>query len=197
MKKPRKSIYLTASKAKLMEWIGVAVIVVLFIVLAFLNRGSFCTPTQNEERVLPTTSPSGTRISAWESAAKDAGFTVQDDVILLADDEAWAYTIESDTVGITELCITVPLRTISKGDSKTDALFNLQNDQIRESLLSLLEKLWPVFGGSYTDAEKLVQGCENALSTQKTKSFSTKTYSLQTVPVENGILLRIRRLELK
>ena len=198
MKKARKHKFLTASKARLIEWIGVALVCVLFIVLAVLNRDSFCAPENGtDNRILSSNTYYGYTVKQLQADVENAGFVLQSDAISSPSGSEWAYEATVDADGISDLSINVPLRPVSKGKSSTDALHNQQNEQIRSELLSLLEAIWPSMGGSIADAEKLVQGCESALSSQKTKSFSTKRYACQAIPSDEGVILRFIRENIK
>ncbi len=191
MAKSRKHTFLTGSKARLYEGIGLAVLLLLFTVLAFANQRTFCAGNETAQ----TTPRFSTQIYDLEAASLEAGFSLQSDRLVCPDGSDWAFAGSYDEDGLTELTLSVPLFADEKGESETAALLNRQNDAIRTMLLALLERWYPLLGGSFADAEKIVQGCESAAKSGNAKTFSTKYYALQAYPTEDGISVRIRRLD--
>ncbi len=191
MAKSRNHTFLTGSKARLYEGIGLVVLILLLTGLAFVNQRTFCAGNEVAEA-----SPRySTQIYDLEAASLEAGFAMQTDRLTCPDGTDWTFAGSYDENGLTELTLSVPLYADETGESETAALLNRQNEAVRAMLLTLLERWYPLFGGSFADAERIVQGCESALKSGKAKTFSTKYYTLQAYPTEDGLSVRVRRLD--
>ena len=193
MAKRKKPFLMTSTGAKAMEAAGIVVIIILFAVLVLLNRAKFSGQKSNAVQAAEPVS-SGVQPYAIANAFQNAGFAVKSGVPDLSDESGWSYLSRTDSDGVASIDLTVPLYADQKEDgTATVSMFNTQNEAVRKRLLSLLTELLPVFGENPSVASGILQKCTEALGSEKIKTVSLGYYTLQLVPVSEGLSLSFSR----
>ena len=194
MKKKRKQpTFVSSFVAKLLEVGGVLIVAALFVVLAILNRSTADRAAAPAETPAPT--PVVIDAAALDEAIRAAGFERTDRSLVTPAGQEWPYAIETDMLGVSVFRITAPVHADLKGSSELSKAFNAQNKAIRETLRTLLESVYPVFGGSSAAAESIVNRCVTVQRKQKAVSFQTDKAELRIAPDADGVVLTFTRID--
>ena len=196
-KKHRQRPFSASANRKLIEKLGLVLLVVLALALAILNRDEFCSGrdagARSASTYAPTTHAPLAQPYQIDAALKDVGFEREEGTLIDPNERVWPFSMEADADGVLSMEWVAPLFADISGDSALGAVYNRQNASVRALQLALFEHLCPILGGRFSDAEKFTQGCEAVAKSAKAKTFRTSDYTILIYPDANGVRISVRR----
>ena len=183
--KKKAKRFLQAERMKIVEYVLIGLIVLLFVYLAlhygkkpqssdaFVEASALASPT-------PDMSVRGMHIL---TALDDAGFSVErtDGVYHLtaANDVPIEMSMDSDSRGIVSLSFLTPLCPDPEGEAAVHEALRQKNRESVEALRALFDAVMPVFHGTVADSETIVKQCQSVVEKNESYAKEFGTYSVR------------------
>ena len=186
-KKKKKRIYSQIEWIKIIEYVCIGLVVLLFVGLAiYYGKGK---PASEQAAAAspspkPTADPSIRGMNILDALDRSSfEVSYRTDHYDVRSDKGVAITMcmESDDHGIVRLSFETLLCADPSGETETDTLIRSENKQSIDALRKLFDAVMPVFRRTITDSDTIVRQCQKVVQSGDSYSKHFGNYSVRIV----------------